>query len=1086
MAKRGSTERNEVGMMSDLKGIAEAVGEEILGFKIDWVVETTAVQIGKRPDVEIRRQDGNRELLISGEAKRPETALGVHPFVASEVNGAVAKAKSLGGSLAFTTNFLSIAIFDVTNHSNDDYLKSFVGEEIAWIDEQEAASHSWWKDLTTERRNALVRPGLESFFTQLRKLRAAGSLPTKASKDEVYLTIFKASADALVGEALPAFVDAYSKLQLPTNVLDEAAARDFDFSKPDIIRYFVAQAVAEVLTAGLFYQTVRPKFSLKQILSGTRPSTSALMVEVLKGNLDEATRVTGDYETIFGLSAGALWALAIENNSLRTHWVNLFDALAGVKFEEVTSDIIGVIFERLISADRRQDMGQHYTQTRLARAMTAWSVKNPGDTVVDFCAGGGTFLVEAYSRLRESKTHEAVLEQVFGNDLDSFAAHLSTINLATRDVYKGHNFPAVSNRDAFDLRPGDAAVEVTPAQGDAYRVDFPARFDVVVGNPPYDEKADTPEEYRTALAEIAGTSGRSVVPTDMPDTVNLAAWFILLAAAWLGPSGRLALVLPAAILQNEKHATLLRWLRSRYDLSVWHTESDVWFSDARVAPIALFAQPRKVKGTAYGTFEFVNVTAPLTGEMVEVDGFPRPIGAPIIDDLGTLEPEQDALIAGTRPETLRLYEAAPNVAPLKDMSAVSAFRGNKLGHTLYKLKDRDPKSSGLTRSLTGFDIQVRLNKKYLTPLLRSPKDEPSGEFDPEKVNWWILTAPSKLPVGGELEKYVRAAKRAGAANAPSVKAKGKAWWSVSWKTSRVAIAAHPQFQHQMWWSDKPFIATDNVQALGFGSTFSKEDQELVAASLASAFGALSAFYRSNEVGCEGVRWLSTANLEGWFALEPHRVAKEHVKPVLVAYRAYRKFKTAKVFEMPPAAKSAWRDLTVAVAAAAGIADCELLADAALKEANTTTFRRREREIAANSGRTRAGSTGGAKLLRDIKRYAESHPIFLEAVALLSAGDTSVKLHLKEVEHTLFDLDRESEKLRVGNALVVQLGENFDAAPVWGDKVIEKVAELFDAVRRQFMELDQSGAVPVGFEQVAAAINDCVTKSLHGAIRKRLS
>jgi hypothetical protein len=672
MAKRLSTGRNEVGMLSDVKEIAEAVGAEVLGFEIDWAVETTAVAIGKRPDVEVRRREGNRELLISGEAKRPEVPEGIHPFVAGEVKGAIAKAKSKGARFAFTTNFLGVAIFDVSSYDPENYLDSMVSEEpIVWIDESETATQNWWGTLTTERRDALVRPGLDAFFQQLKKLRSQGQLPSKVSKDEVYLAIFKASADALVAEALPALLDAVSNLKVPTDVLDEAKEREFDFSKADVVRYFVAQAVAEVLTSGLFYQTVRPTFSLKEILSGTHPVSSALMTEVLLKNLTEAMKVTGDYETIFELSAGARWVLGLENDALRTQWINLFDALGGVKFEEVTSEIIGVIFERLISAERRQDMGQHYTQSRLAKAMTTWGVTSADDLVVDFCAGGGTFLVETYKELRGTKGHEDVLAQVFGNDLDSFAVHLSTVNLATRDVYKGHNFPAVSNRDAFDIRPGDPAVEVAPATGLAYRLDYPKNFEVVLGNPPYDEKSDQPDEYRAALAALAGQGGRSVLPQGMPDNVNLAAWFILLAAAWLKPGGRIALVLPAAILQNEKHATLISWLRAGFDISIWHTESDVWFSDARVAPVAFFATPRVDKTADYGKFSFVNVLKPISGEILDVDGFPEPVEQAVVRDLSSLPADHDALIEGTRPQSLRDFEAAPNVAQLSEMSGVS-------------------------------------------------------------------------------------------------------------------------------------------------------------------------------------------------------------------------------------------------------------------------------------------------------------------------------------------------------------------------------------------------------------------------------
>lgn len=1088
MAKRASTGRNEVGMMSDLKSIAEQVGREVLGFDIEWVIETTATE-AKRPDVEIREMHGNRELIISGEAKKPEVPEGIHPFVASEVHGAIQKARSLGGAYAFTTNFLGIAIFDVERYEEDNYLGALIGSDaIAWIDEEETTVAGWWSALTKDRLEALARPGLEALFTKVRELRVAASAQPPVNPDEVYLSIFRQATDQLVANSVPALESAFNSMTLPNEVLVEAKARDFDFKQADVVRYFVAQAVAEILTSGLFYQTIRPMFGLKPLLKGLRPATSELLLKTVEDSLAEATKVTGDYETIFGLSAGAKWLLEVDSAQLRAHWIYLFETLAAVRFDKVTSDIIGVIFERLISAERRQEMGQHYTQSRLARAMTSWAMDEDDDLVVDFSAGGGTFLVEAYTKLRAHMSHEQVLSRVFGNDLDSFAVHLSTVNLATRDIYKGHNFPAVSNHDAFDIRPGSPAVEVTPVNGDEYRVDYPQRFDVVLGNPPYDEKADGAATYRTALSEIAGGGGISVLPKGMKDDVNLAAWFILLSAAWLTDDGRIALVLPTAILQNEKHATLMVWLRSRFDITVWHTESDVWFSDARVSPITLFMAPRAETTSDYGSFTFVNVLEPVGGDIDESSPYPLPVEPSIVRDLTAVEPSADALIEGTRPDALRAFEEASGTFRLGDHDDISVFRGNKLGHPFYKMKDRDPASTGAIRSLTGFDIQTKINSKYLTPLMRSPKDEATGEFDPAKVDWWILSAPKTLPAGGELERYVRAAKRAGAADAPSVKAKGTNWWSVNWKTTRLLVSAHPQFQHQTWWCDEPFVATDNFQAVGFADGWSKEDQEVVAASLSSAFGALSALYRSNEVGCEGVRWVSTANLLGWYSIVPSLVQGQARAELLAAYRAYRKHKAAKIHEMRPAVLEDWRRLTVAVAAVAGMGDPADAAEAALAEAKKTTIRRREREVVALSGRTRAGSSGGAKLLRDIKKYTEALPEFLAAVTALSDGDSTLKI--KKVEETtavaMFDLDDESTKASVGNRLVAILGEGFESAPIWADETVEKVEAVFSSVKQRFIGNTGSDGVPAGLAEVERIVRESVSKSLQATVKKRLS
>lgn len=127
MAKRLSTGRNEVGMLADIKEVAEAAGAEILGFNIEWIVESSIKSNRKRPDVVIRRAGGNRELLATGEAKRPESVEGLHPYVESEVTDALKKGQLLGSRFAFTTNFLEAALFDVRSYDGSDYIGTIVG-----------------------------------------------------------------------------------------------------------------------------------------------------------------------------------------------------------------------------------------------------------------------------------------------------------------------------------------------------------------------------------------------------------------------------------------------------------------------------------------------------------------------------------------------------------------------------------------------------------------------------------------------------------------------------------------------------------------------------------------------------------------------------------------------------------------------------------------------------------------------------------------------------------------------------------------------------------------------------------------------
>jgi hypothetical protein len=874
-------------------------------------------------------------------------------------------------------------------------------------------------------------------------------------------------------------------MSLPQPIIQEARERRFDLKKPDVQRYFVAQAVAEVLTAGLFYQSVRPVFrQMRPLLSGLDIDKGVLLRREVERNFRDATLATGDYETIFSFSRGALWVLGVEARDVTARWTDLFDAVNGIRLDQVDSEILGVIFERLIAPERRREMGQHYTQTRLARAMVAWAARDESDTVVDLSSGGGTFLVEAYNRLKESgRSHEDILRLVYGNDLDSFAVHLSTVNLAARDIHRGRNVPAVSNMDAFRLRPGSTAVEVAPAKGEPYRLVWPHEFDAIVGNPPYDLKAPDPALCREALASIHPES-RPPIPPGNLDAINLAAWFLLLAAAWLAPSGRIALVLPASILQNQKHAPLLRWLRANYDVAVWHTDADVWFSDARVAPIALFAVPRGAAG-GLGRFWFTSLFKEVDGGVVEIDELPVPPGRSETRDLTALDPACDALLAGTVPKVLEEFEQLPRAVPISAMERATVYRGNKLGHPFFKLEDQEPARPAAVRLVVGNHVQTRLHMRYLVPLLKSAKDVPTGEFEPSGTKWWILAAPAKLPSGGKLQEYIRIGTRSGVPAAPSVAQRGDTWWAVEWKTAHIAINAHPQFRHQVWWSDTPFVATDNLQAIAFTET-PKADQEVIAASLASAFGALAALHRSNEVGCEGVRWVSTRNLEGWSVLDAARLDDDAKAEVTMAYRTYRELKSAKLYQMSKRSLEAWTELTAAVARAAGAPNPHDLARQAVNAAVETTRRRREREIRATSGRTGAGRRGGNRLTRQVQEATRRHRLYPRAIAALTEGGETARLKNREVRTALFDLGDETMRAEEENALVAVLGEGFSAAPSLEAGSAELVRTLVAEATSAWIPTDEAGLPLHGYEDMAASLREAVVATILRGVKAALS
>lgn len=1067
---------SEQGWLADLKETAEQVGGHVFGEALKWDVEGLVPGTGRRPDVVIRR-DADNSIVASGEAKRPDTSLGAHPLVATEVRDAIEKAQMRGADLCFTTNFIEMAVFDARDRPYATDLDRLQGGLIPLVDQAAATTQDWWLVLPAAERTQLTILGLRQLFERLHQ---SSREPVARNINEITLHFFSRTTDRLLQPLFETFLAKREAGQIPDALVTRAFQVALNPTEDGDARFLVAQGIAEVLTATLFYRNICDHFSLGTLLAGTRPATAKAMIARLNGSLRYAIRESGDYDTIFDLSAAANWVLTNGGTGVLQHWKNLFDFVEQLDFTSVSSDVIGSIFERLISPERRHAMGQHYTDSRVTQSMSRWAVQTPDDHVADVACGAGTFLVEVWKRLAAfGLPHATILNQVIGNDLDPFAVHLATVNMATRDIYRGANYPAVRLGDAFDIQPGCQIIAITPAAGPPVEIAWPASgVDAVVGNPPYSVRAENETELRTSLIRLGAPAPQAMAG-------NLAAWFALLAAALIKGDGRWALVLPTAVLQNTNLVPWRRWLRSNFDIIVWHDEHDVWFSDARVATCVILA----TRATANRALHYVDLHERIQGELVDVNGVPSPSVRASVRDLSTLAPEGDILIAGTYPDLLRSFEQSERVAQLGSMAEIQVFSGNKLGHAMYQLRDVAPTRAGVLRDVEGFGMKVRLNRSYLLPILRSPMDERTGEFT--KSDYWVLNAPESLPSGGQIRNYVSHCRALGAHTAPSVSQRGPRWWHVAWRTSQVAVQIHPGFLHQVWWSPDPFVAKNNFHVLEFAQSTPQGDRELVAASLASAFGALAALYLSSEVGCEGVRWLSTEQLLMWPALNPANVSRGDRDAVLRGYRLFRQLRAEEIHHMDPATLAAWEELTAAVATAAGLAQPDRVSAAVIEFARGTCVRRAERETLALAGRPRSGVRRGT-FARHIQGRLEASPRTGALLDGLTSGPRVIRLRpAAYLAQTAFDFGGEDDAMiATEEALSLVLGDGFECAPALSaddpEGLAAEIRALLDDLTLALVgPIRSGGQANATHREIAAEVRRAAIDWLQGQVRNRL-
>ena len=185
---------------------------------------------------------------------------------------------------------------------------------------------------------------------------------------------------------------------------------------------------------------------------------------------------------------------------------------------------------------RRRILGAYYTPAHLAEAMVRWALAGGAGTVLDPSYGGCAFL-DAAVNVRRQGNPDRPGGQIYGVDVDPLCVEY------------------VSQSDGLI----DANCMVTDFLA-ASPTDLPGSpFAAIVGNPPYVRHHWIKGGQRDSARAVAADS---TVP--LPGTASLWAYFLLHSLDFLAPGGRLAMLVPEAILQANYAAPLRETLAERF------------------------------------------------------------------------------------------------------------------------------------------------------------------------------------------------------------------------------------------------------------------------------------------------------------------------------------------------------------------------------------------------------------------------------------------------------------------------------------------------------------------------------------------
>lgn len=211
--------------------------------------------------------------------------------------------------------------------------------------------------------------------------------------------------------------------------------------------------------------------------------------------------------------------------------------------------------------------GGYYTSSRVADWLSRWAIRTPGDRVLEPSCGDGVFVESAARRLLSMRADpKGVSGRLYAIELVEGEAAKASARLSA----------LLGMRSANSVHCADFFHWISRSSG--------SLFDCVLGNPPFIRYQNFPEASRSLAMRVLRDAG--LKPNRL---TNIWVPFVVGAANLLTPGGRLAMVLPAELLQVSYAAQLRSFLADSFTRIDMFACNETFFEDAQQEVVLLLA-----------------------------------------------------------------------------------------------------------------------------------------------------------------------------------------------------------------------------------------------------------------------------------------------------------------------------------------------------------------------------------------------------------------------------------------------------------------------------------------------------------------
>lgn len=229
--------------------------------------------------------------------------------------------------------------------------------------------------------------------------------------------------------------------------------------------------------------------------------------------------------------------------------------------------------------DKQRVYGAYYTPKPLAKTLVRWALSDGPGLIMDPSYGGCAFVGSAVEVLAELGASRPA-DLVFGVDIDSDCS----VHVNRDSGLKWENFKTV---DFLALSPDDEP-----------------ELQAIVGNPPY-------VRHHRITPSTSLAARDAVAVEQVSRRGSLWAYFVLHSLDFLAEGGRLAFLVPEAIIQTDYGSQVLEVLKSHFAKTILISIGERLFEDTNERVIALLGE-----GTGAGDVYWAHANS--VGELEEL------------------------------------------------------------------------------------------------------------------------------------------------------------------------------------------------------------------------------------------------------------------------------------------------------------------------------------------------------------------------------------------------------------------------------------------------------------------------------------